>query len=233
MATPEIPQELLLKLLDQIASDPGLPVENPTISSWQEPAHRLAEVQSKSLPQYTDFAIIGSGITGCSVAKTLLEHELSGNKRVTVFEARRLTTGATSRNGGFLMGHAATFFAPFAKAFGTENAIKIARFCERTLAKLVEVANAENLYEECQIRDVEAILTFEDAEGFAQGSESFRMYQECIPEYKGSYLPISKEVAEQVLVIQSISCLYDRLTRCLQHANTHYRSMALRTLLAL
>lgn len=115
MSTPEIEPELVAKLLGQIDQDPGIPRETPTTAAWQEPSHRLAEVQSKHLPERVDFAIIGSGITGCSVAKTLLEHDLSGNKSVTVFEARRLTIGATSRNGGFLMAHAATFFASFAR----------------------------------------------------------------------------------------------------------------------
>jgi glycine/D-amino acid oxidase-like deaminating enzyme len=198
MATPDIPQELLVKLLGQITQDPGIPVENYTVSAWQEPPHPLAEIQSKSLPERTDFAIIGSGITGCSVARTLLENKASGNKSGTVFEARRLTTGATSRNGGFLMSHVPLNFAGFAKAHGTENAVQIARFCERTLAEIIEVAKAENLYKESQIRDVESIITFGDQGGLVQGTESFQMYQEHVPEFKGTYHLANKEQIEKV-----------------------------------
>ena len=60
--------------ISKLASDPGLPQLNPTVSAWQVPEHPpLATIQSSSLPGETDTIIIGSGITACSVAKTLLE----------------------------------------------------------------------------------------------------------------------------------------------------------------
>ncbi|KIW12608.1 hypothetical protein PV08_09886 [Exophiala spinifera] len=197
MATPEVPPELLSKLLGQISSDPGIPLQGPTIAAWQEPAHALADVHSDKLPECVDFAIIGSGITGCSVAKTLLEHDAAGTKSVTVFDARRLTTGATSRNGGFLMSHAPTFFAAFAKAFGTDTAAQIARYCERTLGEIVAAAKAEDLFDECQIRDVETVITFADEDSMAKFAESVQMYQGHVPEFRGTYNKISKEQAEK------------------------------------
>ena len=45
----------------------------------------------------TTYAIIGSGVTACSVAKNLLEDPRSGADRVTTFEARTLCSGATGR----------------------------------------------------------------------------------------------------------------------------------------
>lgn len=203
MADPELPPELLAKLLGQIRQDPGPPRPNPTVAAWHDPPHPLADVQSETMPQTVDFAVLGSGITGCSVAKSLLENKLSGNKTVTVFDARRLTTGATSRNGGFLMGHAATFFAPFANAFGVESAVQIARFVGRTLDEIRNVAKEEHLHEECQIRDVQVLITCEDEKDLGEKGESFRMYQEHVPEFRGTYLPISKEDAENVYLIRS------------------------------
>lgn len=198
MATSEVAPELLATLLHQIAADPGLPRDNYTIPAWQEPPHGLAEIKSKTLPERTDFAVIGSGITGCSVAKNLLEHPSSGGKLVTVFEARRLTTGATSRNGGFLMGHAASGFAEFTKAYGPDSAAQIARFCERTIGKVLEVAKAENLYEKCEIRDVTTLLTAQEQAGVDRLAESVRLYNEHVPELRDTYLPISKEDAQKV-----------------------------------
>jgi glycine/D-amino acid oxidase-like deaminating enzyme len=198
MVDPEFSPELLAKLLSQISQDPGPPRPNPTVAAWHDPPHPLADVQSEALPQTVDFAVLGSGITGCSVAKSLLENRLSGNKTVMVFDARRLTTGATSRNGGFLMGHAATFFASFANAFGVESAVQIARFVGRTLDEIMNVAKEEDLHEECQIRDVQVVITCEGEEDLAKKGESFRMYQEHLPEYRGTYLPVSKEEAEKV-----------------------------------
>lgn len=46
----------------------------------------------------TGMLIVGSGITGTSVAKHLLEGQ--PDARVTIVEARTLCSGATGRNGG-------------------------------------------------------------------------------------------------------------------------------------
>ncbi|GAB1197498.1 hypothetical protein APSETT444_006793 [Aspergillus pseudonomiae] len=197
MATSLIPPELLAKLASQIVQDPGIPVAAPTVSAWQEPAHPIATIHSEDLPQRTDFAIIGSGITGTSVAKTILEHELARHKTVTMFEARSLTTGATSRNGGFLLSHAPPFFKRYVEAFGTDAARQIALFCDRTLETIVDMAKAENLDKASQIRDVTTVASFEDEEGFADVTESIRMYEEAIPEAKGKYTIINKEAAEK------------------------------------
>jgi len=197
MAT-ELPQELLAKLVNQVVQDPGVPVSNPTVSAWQEPAHPLATVQSEQLPQYTDIAIIGSGITGCSAAKTVLESHLGRDKSVTIFEARSLTTGATSRNGGFLLSHAPVFHGRFADAFGPEAANDISRFCERTLQEIKRVAKAENLDTISQIREVTTVATFDDDEGFAEACRSIRMFEEAVPEKEEKYTIIDGETAEKV-----------------------------------
>lgn len=197
MAT-ELPQEILAKLVNQVVQDPGVPVSNPTVSAWQEPAHPLATVQSEQLPQYTDIAIIGSGITGCSAAKTALESHLGRDKSVTIFEARSLTTGATSRNGGFLLSHAPVFHGRFADAFGPEAANEISRFCERTLQEIRRVAKAENLDIISEIREVTTVATFDDDEGFAEACRSIRMFEEAVPQKEEKYTIIDGETAEKV-----------------------------------
>lgn len=198
MGAPELPQELLFKLAGQVAQDPGIPVPNPTVSAWQEPPHPLATIQSKNLPQYTDFAIIGSGITGCSAAKTILESELGRDKRVVVFEARSLTTGATSRNGGFLLSHAHQFYGQFADAFGAAAAKEIALFCDRTLEEIIQVAKEENLDKVSEIRDVTTVSNHEDEEGFEKSSRSVRMYEQAVPGSKEKYTIIDGETANKV-----------------------------------
>lgn len=198
MTTPELPQELLFKLAGQVVQDPGIPVSNPTVSAWQEPPHSLATTQSKHLHEYTDFAIIGSGITGCSTAKTILENELSREKTVTVFEARSLTTGATSRNGGFLMSHVPQFYGKFVEAFGTAAAKQIALFCDRTLEDIIQVAEAENLDKVSEIRDVTTVSNYADEERFGNACRSVRMYEEAVPETKEKYAIIDGETAKKV-----------------------------------
>lgn len=75
-------------------SDPGLPHTNPTQPFWQEPAHALFNVQSPALAPSADIVIIGSGITGCSIAKHILENS---DLSVVVLEARNLCSGATGQ----------------------------------------------------------------------------------------------------------------------------------------
>lgn len=198
MGAPELPQELLFKLAGQVAQDPGIPVPNPTVSAWQEPPHPLATVQSKNLQEYTDFAIIGSGITGCSAAKTILESELGRDKRVVIFEARSLTTGATSRNGGFLTSHAPQFYGQFAQAFGAAAAKDIALFCDRTLEEIIQVAKEENLDKISEIRNVTTVSNYEDEEGFESSSRSVRMYEEAILGSKEKHAIIDGETAKKV-----------------------------------
>ncbi|KAL5358535.1 FAD dependent oxidoreductase [Aspergillus floccosus] len=197
MAAPELPHELLAKLASQVVQDPGIPVSNPTVPAWQEPAHPLAAAQSKELPQRIDFAIIGSGITGCSVAKTVLESGRSGEKTVGMFEARLLTTGATSRNGGFLLSHAHSFYGSFVEAFGAEAAKQIAQFCDLTLDDIVQVAKAEGLDTVSEIRDVTTVTNFEDEEGFATAKRSVQMFQEALPETKYKYTIMDGATAEK------------------------------------
>ncbi|KAH8696170.1 FAD dependent oxidoreductase [Talaromyces proteolyticus] len=226
METPELPQELLIKLAGQVVQDPGVPVPNPTVSAWQEPAHPIATTQSKSLPQLVDFAIIGSGITGCSAAKTILECDLGRVKKVTVFEARSLTTGATSRNGGFLLSHAPQFYGRFADAFGAEAAKQIAIFCDRTLEEIIQIAKAENLDKVSEIREVTMVATYEDEEGFAEASRSVRMYEEAVPAPREKYVIIDGETAKNeyhfkkskgALVVKSHVCWpYRLITNLLQ-----------------
>ncbi|KAJ5249827.1 hypothetical protein N7489_000237 [Penicillium chrysogenum] len=172
MANSDLPHELLLKLASQVIQDPGIPVPNPTVSAWQEPAHPFATIQSKDLPRYTDCAIIGSGITGCSAAKTILESDLGFDKKVTFYER-------------------------FADAYGAEAAREIAEFGDFNLEEVVRIAKEENLENVSEIRDVTTISSFDDREGFDAATRSVQMYEEAVPKSRGRYKVLEGEVAEK------------------------------------
>jgi hypothetical protein len=94
---------ILVSDLDSImmdSVDPGLPRDNPTVSSWQVPPDALQKyTSSKTLPRdILDVAIIGSGVSGTSVAWHLL-HNTSKPLRTIILEARDVCSGATGRNG--------------------------------------------------------------------------------------------------------------------------------------
>lgn len=90
-------------ILDRVSEDPGIPVENSTRSFWMEPPSNIACYKSlipEEQPTY-DIVIIGSGISGLSVARTiLLDESFLEDERPTVLmlEAREACSGATGRS---------------------------------------------------------------------------------------------------------------------------------------
>lgn len=105
---------------------PGLPRANPTISYWQDPPSDIADHRSTpSLPAQTDYIIIGSGISGASIAHNLLLR--SPKASVLMLEARGASSGATGRNGGHTKAATYRSFLKHEQKYGVEEAIKIAR----------------------------------------------------------------------------------------------------------
>ena len=82
------------------------PSPTSTLTYWRKELHPLDSYRSTDgLPEITDIAIIGGGMTGISTAYNILkEHENQGTEppTITVLEARQLCSGATGRNGGHL-----------------------------------------------------------------------------------------------------------------------------------
>lgn len=83
---------------ERVAIPPGLPRLAPTTSYWQTPPADIANLRTRpQLPQHADFAIIGSGISGASIAYQILTRR--PDAKVILFEARQAASGASGRNG--------------------------------------------------------------------------------------------------------------------------------------
>ena len=95
--------------------------------------------QSAVLRAETDIAIIGSGITGCSVAYHVLHDATAAAGTVTILEARNAVSGATGRNGGHLMSDADAMFTNLTEAMGREQASEILHFTEANITRLGEL----------------------------------------------------------------------------------------------
>jgi gamma-glutamylputrescine oxidase len=103
-------------------------------SFWlSEPAEPLAREDGGPPP---DVAVVGAGVTGCSCALTLAE----GGLRVRVYEARRVASGASGRNGGFGLRGGAMSYARARERFGPETAKSFWKLTERYLDRMEQLA---------------------------------------------------------------------------------------------
>lgn len=73
----------------------------PTEAYWQLPKAPVAEWGAHDpVPAYADVVVVGSGITGTSFARTLLDWERENRRQgvsVVMLEAREACSGATGR----------------------------------------------------------------------------------------------------------------------------------------
>ncbi|KAK3670604.1 hypothetical protein LTR78_009572 [Recurvomyces mirabilis] len=187
--------------------DPGLPVKDPTTPHWQIPLHPLANLSSPQLPEDTDVLIIGSGITGCSVAKTLLQsdHEI----RVTVLEARGLASGASSRNGGHIISPCFSSFDELVSGFGVETAVELALFSERNIDKTFEAAaEYDGLVVDSKIRRTEKVLAFRDQEKFDHIKTVLNLWNEHMPaDHQNPFRLVDPEEARTKCGMQNVAGL--------------------------
>lgn len=191
-----VPSYERTSFISRLSSDPGLPHPKPTVSAWQVPEHpELAAIQSPSLPANTDTVIIGSGITACSVASTLLEIDPAST--VTILEARTICSGATGRNGGQVKSAAVSDYAFWEPKVGKAAAKKIIEFTFACSEALFEVAGKlpEIAQEAAEMRKVESITVLADPSIADDAKASLRMFEEDNPEWRGKYRYIEKEEA--------------------------------------
>ena len=83
-----------------------------------------------------EVAVIGGGVTGCSCALTLA----AAGRRVRVYEARELASGASGRNGGFGLRGGATTYDLARTQLGRERARAYWQLTERYVDRLEELA---------------------------------------------------------------------------------------------
>ncbi|KAJ5584012.1 FAD dependent oxidoreductase [Penicillium hispanicum] len=174
-----------------VVADPGLPRPNPTESYWQHIPHALANTQSPDLPSDRDYAIIGSGITGLAVAKTLLERHPSAT--VTVLEARTLCSGATGRNGGQMAANAGEEYGHLAAVHGPEMAGKIVSFTFRNLEKMQALIEEYDAVETSELQRLNKLRVFLTDDKFRDFKQSIAQLESDHPALKGLYTILDKE----------------------------------------
>ena len=83
-----------------------------------------------------DVAVVGGGVTGISCALTLAD----AGRRVRLYEARTVASGASGRNGGFALRGAAMPYDRAKEQLGAEDAAALWRLTEQTLDRMEGLA---------------------------------------------------------------------------------------------
>lgn len=173
--------------LKRASQSPGLPNPNPTQTYWlnDPPYPELINASSPSLPQTVDVAIIGSGIAGASVARSLLYERRRSNtspdEEIVVLEARQLCSGATARNGGHIKPSPYESFSLLSKLFSKDRAAALVRFQSLHVDCLTGICEGEGI-EAAQARKVETADFFLDSKSFSKAIADSWALNQWLPE---------------------------------------------------
>jgi hypothetical protein len=175
-------------LVARIKQGASLPHGNPTRSYWLEdpPFPELVDIRSKRLPDKADVVIIGSGITGAAVARSLLQESKRKDQdiTITVLEARDICSGATGRNGGHIKASPHETFQRLETKFGVERAVALTRFQLNHLECLTDLCQSED-FAQAECRVVETVDLFFDQKTFDDVCQTAAKLKTLLPEHQG------------------------------------------------
>jgi hypothetical protein len=178
---------------------PGLPHPYPTQAFWTVPRAEIANNRSR-LPKHADVVIIGSGISGTSIARVLLDAE--DGPSVVMLEAREACSGATgrsvlpysttlqrtqkklfgdNRNGGHINPIIYQDFPSLLKTHGVQTAKNLIQFRLAHFAELLAVAEEEGILNESQCREVEACDVYLDRPAWRDAKEKLACLEREMP----------------------------------------------------
>lgn len=143
--------------LDQIVL-PGFPHPNPTVSYWQEPPHRIANLRTTpELPtsEVFDYVIVGSGISGAAIAFKLLNRDSSLS--ILMLEARTAASAASGRNGGHCKPGDWKEVKDWVSLYGEDEALKIGKMeqdCVDDVRNFVKTHNVSSGWQDVETADL-------------------------------------------------------------------------------
>lgn len=173
--------------LNRASQPPGQPRPNPTASYWlnDPPFPHLVDACSPKLPQVADVAVIGSGIAGAAITRSLLDEQHRRDEgaetKVVVLEARQLCSGATGRNGGHIKVAPYEAFSRFSKSIGKDRAAALVRFQMQHVDTLIALCQRENIHV-AEARKVETVDLFLDSSTFDKAVDDVKDMKKWLPE---------------------------------------------------
>ncbi|KFX97445.1 hypothetical protein O988_04866 [Pseudogymnoascus sp. VKM F-3808] len=187
LSSPAIPTAAKLEATNRILSDPGIPTTSPpaTSSFWLSPLHPTFSTTPSTPPTEAEVVIIGSGITGTSIARHLIRSHRSSlstqdrkQSPIVLLDARDICSGATGRNGGHVNEVGWEEYGDLVTRYGREEAKKITRFRMSHVDELMRVVSEEGLGDECQMRVVESTCVFFAEKGWEEGKVAVKELKE-------------------------------------------------------
>ncbi|KAF4456640.1 FAD dependent oxidoreductase [Fusarium austroafricanum] len=158
-----------------ISTQPGFPTLDPVESYWQCPPHRIAHHRTTlELPNNVEYLIIGSGITGATIAYKLLERNPSAS--VLMIEARTAASAASGRNGGHCRAGWWHRFPRNMEQYGEDEAIKIDNLEQANVRAVAQFVRLHNI--DCDFRPVETAEVFKTQSRLSKAMEVVRVRQE-------------------------------------------------------
>lgn len=155
----------------------GLPCEVPSTSYWQQPSDGIADLRSSSdLPNHADVVIIGSGISGSSIAFNLLTSK--PNLKVVMLEARQAASGASGRNGGHTKTATYRGFLENVQAVGEEEAIKISKLEYDCMAAVHAFIKEKGI--DCDAKRCDTVDIFYDQHHIDEARKSVALMEKLI-----------------------------------------------------
>ncbi|KAH9964389.1 FAD dependent oxidoreductase [Lactifluus volemus] len=173
------PSQAQFEAMSELPSEStSFPVANPTRSFWTDATpgvNRLARAGSTGpLTVDADICIIGSGITGVSVAyhlsKLFGDDTSQGKLSIVILEARDFCSGATGRNGGHLTAHNFLGFQKDVDEWGIFEAIKAVHIESHVVDAIASIVKGDGIENEVDlVEGVRTVLFFtkeEQAEAY-------------------------------------------------------------------
>ncbi|KAI0641091.1 FAD dependent oxidoreductase [Trametes meyenii] len=174
-------------LVKRVQASPGLPTADPTLPLWTVPRARVPpDTTPTNLPEYADIVIIGSGITGASIAYNILAQE--AGVKIVVLEAREVCSGATGRNGGHINPPLYHDYGVLRDEYGEHVAKVMIAFRRAHLTEIQRIAIEEGILEQSQCRETEHLDVFTCPKAFAESKANLENWRAAMPVESSSFV---------------------------------------------
>ncbi|CAG8190827.1 unnamed protein product [Penicillium olsonii] len=164
--------------------DPKTPLSQYTSPYWHISPHKHANHQSPWPKGIVDIVIIGSGVAGMTLARTLTAKR--PDLDVVLVDSRQLCAGATGRNGGHIKTMTFAMWAERKKIFGVEEAVRISLFEESHLEAMHSAMKEDNI--DADLVLTEGIEAYYDQPTFDRAVEALEEMRWYIPKLAAKHI---------------------------------------------